>query len=188
MDGETEFTVGAQENDVLFENASAVLAVLQHRGDRSTEALSKHLRPGLRARHRQQRPAILAGAARGLEDIVRREFAGIRAYHPGLQKALTYLAHHYAETISLSRLAQQACLSRSHLSYLFKQLIGVSFKPFLAAVRIEKARRFLVEKPHFSVTRIGGEVGFGDLRHFERTFKRWAGSTPRAYRQRALLS
>jgi len=46
----------------------------------------------------------------------------------------------------------------------------------------------LVEKPHLSVTRIGGEVGYGDLRHFERTFKRWAGSTPRAYRQRAQLS
>jgi len=64
----------------------------------------------------------------------------------------------------------------------------VSFKPFLATVRIEKARRMLVEKPHLSVTRIGGEVGYGDLRHFERTFKRWAGSTPRAYRQRAQLS
>jgi len=44
MDGEAGFTVGAQGNEVLFENASAVLAVLQHRGDRSTEALSKLLR------------------------------------------------------------------------------------------------------------------------------------------------
>ncbi len=99
-----------------------------------------------------------------------------------------YLARHYPEKITLSGLAQQACLSRSHLSYLFKQTIGVSFKPFLAAVRIEKARRFLAEKPHLSITRIGSEVGFGDLRHFERTFKRWAGSTPRAYRQSALHS
>ena len=95
---------------------------------------------------------------------------------------------HYPEKITLSGLAQQACLSRSHLSYLFKQGIGVSFKLFLAAVRIEKARRLLVEQPHMGVTSIGGEVGYGDLRHFERTFKRWAGSTPRAYRQRALLS
>ena len=88
----------------------------------------------------------------------------------------------------MSRLAQQACLSRSHLSYLFKQAIGVSFKPFQTVLRVEKARQLLVEKPHFSITRISGEVGFGDLRHFERTFKRWAGSTPRAYRQSALLS
>jgi len=130
----------------------------------------------------------LAGAARGLGDLGRRAFAGLRAFHPGLQTALTYLAHHYADTIPLSRLAQQACLSRSHLSYLFKQTLGVSFKPFLAIVRIEKARRLLVERPPLRITRIGGEVGFGDLRHFERTFKRLTGSTPRAYRQSALLS
>ena len=58
----------------------------------------------------------------------------------------------------------------------------------MAAVRIEKARRLLVEKPHLTVTRIGGEVGYGDLRHFEWMFKRSAGSTPRPYRQSALLS
>ncbi len=88
----------------------------------------------------------------------------------------------------MSQLARRAHLSRSHLSYLFQQALGVSFKPFLAAVRIEKARRLLVEKPHLSITRIGGEVGFGDLRHFERMFKQWAGSTPRAYRRAALQS
>ena len=64
----------------------------------------------------------------------------------------------------------------------------MSFKPFQAIVRIEKARRLLVERTPLSITRIGGEVGFGDLRHFERTFKRLAGSTPRAYQQSALHS
>ena len=68
MDGEAGFTVGAQANEVLFDNASAVLTVHHHRGDRSTEALSNLLRPRLRARHRLQRAAVLAGAAGGLND------------------------------------------------------------------------------------------------------------------------
>lgn len=119
-------------------------------------------------------------------DLIRGEFAELRNFHSSLQKALEYVARNFQEEISLNQLARQACLSASHLSYLFRQTLGVSFKTFLAIIRIEQAKRLLREKPYLSVTEISGEVGLGDLRHFERTFKRLVGCAPREYRRKAL--
>jgi AraC-like DNA-binding protein len=56
----------------------------------------------------------------------------------------------------------------------------------LAVVRIEKAKRLLLEKPCDSVTEISLDVGFGDLSHFEKTFKRSTGLNPREFRRRKM--
>jgi len=119
-------------------------------------------------------------------DLIKGELTELQRFHPSLQKALTYLAQNFQEDISLSQLARQACLSASHLSSLFQGSLGVSFKPFLTIMRIEKAKHLLVERRYLRITELCGEVGFEDLRHFERTFKRLVGCAPREYRRRAL--
>ncbi len=86
----------------------------------------------------------------------------------------------------MHQLARHACVSPSHLSYLFKKTLGVSFKPFLALMRIKKAAHLLIEQPFQGITEVALEVGFGDLRHFERTFKRLLACSPRVYRQNVL--
>ena len=113
------------------------------------------------------------------------ELAGLQRLHPGLQKALEHIALHFQDPISLQQLARHACVSSSHLSYLFKKTLGISFKPFLVLVRIQKAAHLLIEQPFRGITEVALEVGFGDLRHFERMFKRLLACSPRAYRQNA---
>lgn len=118
--------------------------------------------------------------------LIQGELADLERLHPGLQKALEHIAGNFQEPISLHQLARHACVSPSHLSYLFKKALGVSFKPFLALVRIKKAAHLLIEQPYQGITEVALEVGFGDLRHFERTFKRLLACSPRVYRQNAL--
>lgn len=118
-------------------------------------------------------------------DLIEGEFTELREFHPNVQKALEYVAQNFQEAISLGQLARQACVSPSYLSCLFQHTLGVSFKTFLALVRIEKAKHLLVEKPYLRVTDLSGEVGFGDLRHFERTFRWLVGCAPREYRRKA---
>ncbi len=120
------------------------------------------------------------------DDLIRGEFTKLRKLHLSLQKALEHIARHFHEPISLRQLAQHAHLSPSHLSHLFKQALGVSFKPFLSLVRIKRAAQLLVEKPYQSITETSLEVGFNDLRHFERAFKRLLDVSPRSYRRNAL--
>jgi DNA-binding NtrC family response regulator len=115
--------------------------------------------------------------------VVQRDYTFPGGLHPCLRKALRYIGEHFERQIALSALAEQACISASHLSFLFRSQLGVSFKSFLGMVRIEKAKRLLVERSDLKITDISLDVGFGDLSHFEKTFKRLASVNPREFRR-----
>ena len=116
-----------------------------------------------------------------------RDYSDLHAHEIGVQRALRYVGNHYTEEISLGRLARESYISSSHLSFLLKRSLGVPFKSLLAAVRIRRAQQLLALAEQ-SITEISLEVGFGDLSHFERTFKRLVGTNPREYRRRELLN
>ena len=103
--------------------------------------------------------------------------------HTALVRALTRVATaRAADPLSLSDLARAGCVSPFYLSHLFKNQLGISPIAFLLRVRVERAKGLLVAHPELSVSQIAFGTGFGDLRHFERTFKRVVGSTPRKFR------
>ncbi|XOV80973.1 MAG: helix-turn-helix domain-containing protein [Aestuariibacter sp.] len=104
--------------------------------------------------------------------------------HPAILKALTYMAEHYQHSFSLQDLADQAFVSPSHLSFLLKNRFGKSFKGLLIEFRIEKAQEILREFPVRQITQVCIDVGFLDLSHFEKTFKKITGLTPRKYRDK----
>jgi len=106
--------------------------------------------------------------------------------HAGVRRALEFIGSNYQDEIKLSELAGAAHVSPSHLCYLFKSTLGVTFKTMLGMTRIEKAKRLLVDEPENRITDISLEVGFGDLSHFEKTFKRLVKVNPREYRRREI--
>ncbi len=110
------------------------------------------------------------------------DHALLDSLHGGLRKALIYMARNFQEDITLLETVQQACVSRSLLCRLFQETFGLTFTAFLARLRIEKAKHLLVDEPTLAVAEIAHRVGFGDLRHFQRTFKRLVGCPPSIYR------
>jgi len=118
-------------------------------------------------------------------DLILNRCTGLQRYGSGMERALKYVAAHFHEDITLTELAKQSFFSSSHLSFRFKRTLGISFKGLLAIVRIERARQLLTEKPYLSITEVSLEVGFGDLSHFEKVFRRITGLCPREFRRRA---
>lgn len=118
-----------------------------------------------------------------VRQVAERDYVFGGGLHPCLRKALRHIGDNFDQPISLGLLAEKACVSPSHLSFLFRTHLGVTFKSFLAAVRIEKAKRLLAERADLKITDISLDVGFGDLSHFEKTFKRLACVNPREYRR-----
>ncbi|NVB41008.1 helix-turn-helix domain-containing protein [Pseudenhygromyxa sp. WMMC2535] len=115
--------------------------------------------------------------------MAERDYARFEGLHEGLQRALIYMCEHYQERVTLNILGKRAHLSNSHLSYLFKSSVGIKFKTLLARLRIEKAKRLLTHTGHpRRITDIASETGFGDLSHFEKTFRRFVNMCPREYR------
>lgn len=104
------------------------------------------------------------------------------ARHPALDKAVVYLYNNFRKPIHMEELAAQACVSPSHLSYLFKHYLGSSFKQTLLLLRIVEAMKLLVENPTRQVTQVCDDVGFSDLSFFVRKFKSIVGMSPGVYR------
>lgn len=103
--------------------------------------------------------------------------------HDGLKRALAYLKDHAAEPLTLGDLARQAHVSQSHLGFLFRNELGTTFKPLLQQLRIEHAKQLLRSEQRLRITDVALQVGFGDLSHFEKSFRRVVGVSPRSYRR-----
>ncbi|MGH2368025.1 MAG: helix-turn-helix domain-containing protein [Chloroflexota bacterium] len=98
-----------------------------------------------------------------------------------MQRARLYLDARYAEPCRLADVARTVGLSEAHLSVLFGRFVGVSPHQYLLRLRLEAARRLLVETG-LSVTGVCFEVGFQHPSHFAASFRRTFGVTPVRFR------
>jgi AraC-like DNA-binding protein len=80
----------------------------------------------------------------------------------------------------LNELAQMAAMSETKLNQLFKQTFGDSIYNYFQKVRMEEAV-FLLKQANRSVSEAGYELGFSNLSHFSRLFKKHYGMTPKKY-------
>lgn len=92
-----------------------------------------------------------------------------------------YLDEHYAEDITLEKIADVAGFSKFHFSRLFKQCSGYNFYDYVCYRRIKAAETLLL-KPGNSITEVALQSGFSSLSTFNRTFKKVKGCTPSEYR------
>lgn len=102
--------------------------------------------------------------------------------HPNLARAIAFLREHFAEPLCLADVARAAALSKFHLCRLFRRETGVSFRDYLRALRIERAKVLLADR-RASVTEIAYSVGFNDTSRFDKSFSRSVGMSPTRYRR-----
>ncbi len=103
-------------------------------------------------------------------------------YYPRLKRLRQYVEQSYSDPISLGKAAGIAALESSYFSSYFHVKVGITFTEWLRQVRIEKAMELMKAKD-FSITEVAYEVGFGDLRTFERAFKQHTRMTPREFKK-----
>ena len=97
---------------------------------------------------------------------------------PRLAKIKGHFEEHFDEPFTLAQAAEIAALEKTYFSKVFKEKVGVSFVDWLARERIKRAVLMLMDHDH-RITDLAFAVGFGDLRTFERAFKKCVGITPR---------
>ena len=91
------------------------------------------------------------------------------------------MKEHYAEDISLGDAAACVQLTPSYLSALFKQYYRNSFLQSLTDIRIENAKRLLLD-PNQKIADIAVLCGFSNAKYFDKIFKKQAGLTPTEFR------
>jgi AraC family transcriptional regulator len=98
-----------------------------------------------------------------------------------LQRVRDFVEAHLDDDLSLTALADIACLSPYHFSRSFKLATGVGPQRYVIQRRIERAKRLLCQTG-LPLARIAQETGFTDQSHLAQMFRREVGVTPGRFR------
>ncbi|MBU3877875.1 response regulator [Faecalicatena sp. AGMB00832] len=102
-----------------------------------------------------------------------------------VKNALEYMESHYAEKITLSELADKMYVSQWHLSKLLNKHTKKSFSELLNEIRVKEAKQ-LLKDPSLRVGDVAEMVGFLDIAHFSRVFKKCTEMSANEYRNKKL--
>ncbi len=80
--------------------------------------------------------------------------------------------------MSISDIAKKCGVSECYFRRLFMEYSGMSPMDFRQHYRIEKAKQLLMSDEGLSITEIAEELGFADVYHFSKTFKKYSGMAP----------
>ncbi|MFB9326072.1 response regulator [Paenibacillus aurantiacus] len=101
--------------------------------------------------------------------------------HRTVAAALDIIHAKYQTNLTLDAVAKEVFVSKTYLSSLFKQGLGINFLDYLHQYRVEQAKPLL--KQHYKIYAVAKLVGYQEERHFSATFKKWSGLTPSQYQK-----
>lgn len=98
-------------------------------------------------------------------------------------RAKRYMADHYEDAnLSLSDVAEYVGLNEKYFTNRFTKETGETFSSYLTSLRMQKAKE-LLKTTTFKVYEISEMVGYHNVEHFNRVFKKLNGVTPAGYRK-----
>lgn len=107
-----------------------------------------------------------------------------RARHHHVRQLLDFIARHLFEPELRVAWMKEACGIRDNSSVLrFRAEMGLPPSAYVRHLRMETSSRLLVESG-LRIGQIGALVGYPEHSTFNRAFRRWAGVSPRHYRER----
>jgi len=93
----------------------------------------------------------------------------------------TYMEDHFEDNITLDDLRSKTNFSKSYLLRIFTKQVGISPYRYLQTVRIEKAKKLLING--ITPIDVASMTGFVDQSHFTKFFKEFIGLTPKQYQR-----
>jgi len=103
-----------------------------------------------------------------------------------VKEIINYLNENYESKISLDQIAHNMYLSPVYISKIFKEETGESPINYLIKIRLEKASDILLDSDGGSIKSIANSVGYEDVYHFSKLFKKYYGISPLYYKKTAL--
>ncbi len=140
----------------------------------------------------EERPAAYRVRARSLlTDILLATYRATMISDPDDPRAaiafsdlIDFIDLHYHETLHLDGLAKMMQTSPTHLSRVFRRQVGIPLFEYINQVRIRQAC-LLLRRTGATITEVAIEVGYNNISHFNRSFRKLMHCSPRDYRREA---
>lgn len=105
-------------------------------------------------------------------------------HHPEtrmVRKAKKYIQENYANNkLSLVDISEYVEVSKTHFSSQFKKETELTFRTYLTKIRVEEAKK-LLQNTNLKVYEISEIVGYPNVEHFSRIFKKETSLTPNRF-------
>ena len=175
--------VGVDNDELLCELAdpplSSVALNAEAGGYRAAALLDQMMRARLRGRATRTRARRLL--IEPLRVVTRRSTDIIAQGDPEIAAALRFLQDHAGELIGVSDVVKRLLISRRALEIRFRQAVGRTIREELERIRLERAKRLLLETDH-SIARVAEAAGFHSSSYLAQVFRKSFGQTPARYR------
>jgi AraC-like DNA-binding protein len=126
---------------------------------------------------------LFAAYRRAISDLVDAAERPVpAAQERNLRRATTFLHQHYAEPLSLQKVARIAGFAPGYFCQLFKRRERMTLAQYVRRLRIDRAKQLLAGSD-LGIERVGQLCGFARRPYFHRVFQEVVGSTPAAFRR-----
>jgi len=99
-----------------------------------------------------------------------------------IRTAKQYIQQNFMNSISLEEVSNVVGFNPTYFSTLFKKVSGSNFVDYLSEIRMNNAKELLRET-NLSIATICEQVGYSDLKHFTKNFKKNTGIKPNEFRK-----
>lgn len=98
-------------------------------------------------------------------------------------RAKKYVDEHFDDvSLDISKIGNELNMTPFYISRIFKQNSGIKLGTYINSLRIERAKRLLIEDKYMKVNEVAESVGFDNIRTFFKVFKEFENMTPSQYR------
>jgi len=103
------------------------------------------------------------------------------AAYSAVSLSIEYMKQNFTQPLTVERIAQQCCISASHLHKLFAQTVHTTLANYLTQLRLAAAKE-LLRTTAMPISEVAAQCGFNSQAYFSDCFKRHFELSPRAYR------
>ena len=169
--------VGVDDDELLCDLADPPLSSVALSTERGGYEAAALLDKMMRGRIRKPRRLVVEP----LHVVTRHSTDIVAMADPEVAEALRFIHHNAGKPIQIEDILERLQVSRRTLEIRFRQAVGRTIHAEIQRVRLERARRLLLESD-LPIPKVAASAGYGSASYLSQVFRHELGMTPAKYR------